>query len=101
VSSTEGQFAIGMSGGHIAYRASKAAANAAVANVAAELAPDRILVNTMYPGWVVTDMGGLGSSVRAEEAAGHVAYLCDLADDGPPGCFFWESREIPMVRRYE
>ena len=95
VSSTEGQFAIGMSGGYVAYRASKAAVNAAVANLAAELAPAGILVNTMHPGWVVTDMGGPGSSVPPEEAAEHVVYLCDLPDDGPTGCFFWKSREIP------
>ena len=95
VSSTEGQFAIGMRGGYVAYRASKAAVNAAVANMAAELAPDGILVNTMHPGWVVTDMGGPGSSVPPEEAAKHVVYLCDLPDDGPTGRFFWKSREIP------
>jgi NAD(P)-dependent dehydrogenase (short-subunit alcohol dehydrogenase family) len=95
VSSTEGQFAIGMRGGHLAYRASKAAVNAAVVNMAAELAPDGILVNTMHPGWVVTDMGGPGSSVPAEEAAEHVVYLCDLPGNGPTAHFFWESRQIP------
>jgi NAD(P)-dependent dehydrogenase (short-subunit alcohol dehydrogenase family) len=95
VSSIDGQFAIGMSGGHLAYRASKAAVNAAVVNMAAELTLDGILVNTMHPGWVVTDMGGPGSSVPPEEAAEHVVYLCDLPDNGPTGRFFWESREIP------
>ncbi len=46
------------SGGHYAYRMSKAALNMAMATVAKDLAPRGITVQVFCPGWVQTEMGG-------------------------------------------
>ena len=94
VSSRAGALNEGMSGGNMAYRISKAAVNALVCNLAAELRSDRILVNAMHPGWVRTDMGGRSAAVAPEEGADTVLYLATLPDDGPSGKFWFERRQI-------
>jgi NAD(P)-dependent dehydrogenase (short-subunit alcohol dehydrogenase family) len=59
------------SGGYIAYRASKAALNAAWHNLALDLAPRNIPMLLFHPGWVQTDRGGPGALVApAESVAG-------------------------------
>jgi NAD(P)-dependent dehydrogenase (short-subunit alcohol dehydrogenase family) len=61
--------------------------------LAAELRGDRILVNAICPGWVATDMGGLGGRpVRAGAAS--VVWGAVLADDGPTGGFFRDGRPL-------
>lgn len=94
VSSRAGAMNEGMSGGSMAYRISKAAVNAFVCNLAAELGSDGILVNAMHPGWVRTDMGGRSAAVAPEDAADTVLYLATLPDGGPSGKFWFERRQI-------
>jgi NAD(P)-dependent dehydrogenase (short-subunit alcohol dehydrogenase family) len=94
VSSRAGAMNEGMSGGHMAYRMSKAAVNAFVCNLAAELASDRILVNAVHPGWVRTDMGGRSAAVSPEDGADTALYLATLPDGGPSGKFWFERRQI-------
>jgi NAD(P)-dependent dehydrogenase (short-subunit alcohol dehydrogenase family) len=81
-----------MGGGTPAYRTSKAALNALTRILAAELRHDRILVNSVCPGWVATDMGGGGRPV-SEGAAG-IVWAATLPDDGPTGGFFRDGRAI-------
>jgi NAD(P)-dependent dehydrogenase (short-subunit alcohol dehydrogenase family) len=95
VSSTMGQLSGGMSGGSLPYRMSKAAVNVFVANCAAELARDGILINAMHPGWVRTDMGGSGATVTVEQAAATAMRLATLPDGGPSGRFHRGDEEIP------
>ncbi|MEH0822734.1 MULTISPECIES: SDR family NAD(P)-dependent oxidoreductase [unclassified Micromonospora] len=83
-----------MGAGTPAYAISKAALNAVTRLFAAQLAPDGILVNSVCPGWVATDMGGRGGRPVAEGAAG-VVWAVDLPDDGPTGGFFREGRPVP------
>jgi NAD(P)-dependent dehydrogenase (short-subunit alcohol dehydrogenase family) len=94
VSSRAGALNEGMSGGHMAYRISKAAVNAFVCNLSAELASDGILVNAMHPGWVRTDMGGRNAAVAPEDAADTVVFLATLPAGGPSGKFWFERRQI-------
>jgi NAD(P)-dependent dehydrogenase (short-subunit alcohol dehydrogenase family) len=94
VSSRAGALMEGMSGGHMAYRISKAAVNAFVNNLSAELARDGILVNSMHPGWVRTDMGGAGAAIEPEEGARTAIFLATLPDGGPSGRFWQNEREI-------
>jgi len=61
-----------MGGGLPAYRLSKLALNGLTRMWAAELAGDHILVNSVCPGWVATDMGGPGGRPVEEGAAGIV-----------------------------
>jgi NAD(P)-dependent dehydrogenase (short-subunit alcohol dehydrogenase family) len=92
VSSGAGSLA-GMSGGTPAYSVSKTALNALTRILAAELRPDRILVNAVCPGWVATDMGGHGGRPVAEGAAS-VMWAVLLPDDGPTGGFFRDGRPV-------
>jgi NAD(P)-dependent dehydrogenase (short-subunit alcohol dehydrogenase family) len=94
VSSRAGALREGMSGGNMAYRISKAAVNAFANNLAAELAPDGVLVNSMHPGWVRTDMGGRNAPVSPEEGAETAIFLATLPAGGPTGRFWQNKREI-------
>jgi NAD(P)-dependent dehydrogenase (short-subunit alcohol dehydrogenase family) len=82
-----------MGGGTPAYRVSKTALNALTRILAAELRGDGILVNSVCPGWVETDMGGPGGRPVADGAAS-VMWAVRLPDDGPTGGFFRDGRRI-------
>jgi NAD(P)-dependent dehydrogenase (short-subunit alcohol dehydrogenase family) len=93
--SSEGGSLASMGGGIPAYRASKAALNALTRMLAAELRADGVLVNSVCPGWVATDMGGPGGR-PVEEGAASVLWAVDLPDDGPTGGFFRDGRPVPF-----
>ncbi len=80
-----------MGTGYPGYRMSKTALNALTRVVAAEMGPGDIKVNTMSPGWVKTDMGGMDAPRTVAEGADTAVWLATLPDDGPTGGFF-ESR---------
>jgi NAD(P)-dependent dehydrogenase (short-subunit alcohol dehydrogenase family) len=82
-----------MGGGSPAYRVSKTALNALTRILAAELRGDRILVNSVCPGWVATDMGGSGGR-PVEDGAASVMWAVRIPDDGPTGGFFRDGRRI-------
>lgn len=92
VSSGGGSLA-SMGGGTPAYSVSKASLNALTRLLAAELEHDRILVNSVCPGWVATDMGGSGGRPVRDGAAG-VVWAATLPDDGPTGGFFRDERPV-------
>jgi NAD(P)-dependent dehydrogenase (short-subunit alcohol dehydrogenase family) len=81
-----------MGGGTPAYKISKVSLNALTRMFAAELEGDGVLVNSVCPGWVATDMGGGGRPV-ADGAAG-IVWAATLADDGPTGGFFRDGRPV-------
>ncbi|MER7466168.1 SDR family oxidoreductase [Streptomyces sp. NPDC097981] len=83
-----------MGGGTPAYSASKAALNALTRMLSAELRGDGILVNSVCPGWVATDMGGAGGRPVREGAAG-IVWAATLPDSGPTGGFFRDGRPLP------
>jgi NAD(P)-dependent dehydrogenase (short-subunit alcohol dehydrogenase family) len=78
-----------------AYSVSKAALNALTKQLAADLRADRILVNSVCPGWVATDMGGRGGRPVADGAAS-VRWAIELPDDGPTGGFYRDGRPVPF-----
>jgi NAD(P)-dependent dehydrogenase (short-subunit alcohol dehydrogenase family) len=82
-----------MGGGAPAYRVSKASLNALTRILAGELRGEGILVNSVCPGWVATDMGGSGGR-PVEEGAASVMWAVLLPDDGPTGGFFRDGRPI-------
>jgi NAD(P)-dependent dehydrogenase (short-subunit alcohol dehydrogenase family) len=82
-----------MGAGTPAYSVSKAALNALTRILAAELRGDGVLVNAVCPGWVETDMGGLGGRPVADGAAS-VTWAVRLGDDGPTGGFFRDGRPV-------
>ncbi|MEW2916047.1 SDR family oxidoreductase [Ruegeria sp. ANG10] len=81
-----------MSSGNPGYGISKAALNALTLKTAAELKPQRILVNAVCPGWVATDMGRGGRPVS--EGAEGVVWAATLPDAGPTGGFFRDGKLI-------
>ncbi len=84
-----------MNGGSPGYRLSKVSINALTRIMADELKGTNILVNTMCPGWVKTDMGGRGAYRTPEQGADTAVWLATLPDDGPRGKFFRDRKEIP------
>jgi NAD(P)-dependent dehydrogenase (short-subunit alcohol dehydrogenase family) len=83
-----------MGGGTPAYTASKVALNALTRMTAAELRTEHILVNSVCPGWVATDMGGPGGRPVSEGAAS-VVWAATLPDNGPTGGFFRDGHPLP------
>ncbi len=94
LSSGMGQFSE-MGSGYPAYRMSKTALNSMTAFLSAELQGTNILMNTMCPGWVRTDMGGANATRPVEEGADTAVWLSTLADGGPSGQFFRDRKQIP------
>ncbi|TVQ42012.1 MAG: SDR family oxidoreductase [Wenzhouxiangella sp.] len=85
ITSRMGSIADNSSGGHMAYRMSKAAINAATVSMAHELGQKGIAVGLLHPGYVRTGMTGNTGHVDAREAAeGLVARIeeLDLASTG-------------------
>lgn len=94
VSSESGSLS-SMGSGTPAYSVSKAALNALTKLLAADLRGDRILVNSVCPGWIATDMGGSGGR-PVEDGAASVVRAVELPDDGPTGGFFRDGLPIPI-----
>ncbi|HEY6762795.1 MAG TPA: SDR family NAD(P)-dependent oxidoreductase [Baekduia sp.] len=91
VSSASGQIT-DMGGGTPGYHLSKLALNGLTRMLAAELRADRVLVNSVCPGWTDTDMGQGGRPVA--DGARSVVWACLLPDGGPTGGFFRDGRPL-------
>jgi NAD(P)-dependent dehydrogenase (short-subunit alcohol dehydrogenase family) len=84
-----------MENGWAAYRVSKTALNALTRMVASATEGQGVLVNSMCPGWVRTDMGGPSASRSVHKGAETAVWLATLPDDGPSGGFFRDQEAIP------
>ena len=84
-----------MGAGYIAYRMSKAGINVVTRVLAAESEGMGILVNSVDPGWVKTDMGGRGATRSVAKGAESVVWLSTLPDNGPTGGFFHDRKAFP------
>lgn len=92
VSSEAGSLA-GMSGTAPVYSMTKAALNALTRSLAGQLRGTGVLVNSVCPGWVATDMGGSGGRPIPDGAAS-VVWAATLPDDGPSGGFFRDGKPL-------
>ena len=84
-----------MEGKSPAYRISKTALNALTRILAAETRGYNILVNSVCPGWVRTDMGGPQAERTVEQGVAGIVWAATLPDDGPTGGFFRDGQPIP------
>lgn len=94
VSSLGGSLHYMTDGGTPAYSISKAALNVLTRKLAAELVNTGILVNSVDPGWVATDMGGHGGRPVRAGAKG-IVWAATLSDDAPSGGFFCDGKAVP------
>ena len=82
-----GSIADNTSGGHYAYRMSKAALNMAGRTLAVDLRADGISVAVINPGWVQTDMGGRSAPTPVEESARGIIARIDELGPATSGLF--------------
>jgi NAD(P)-dependent dehydrogenase (short-subunit alcohol dehydrogenase family) len=74
------------------YSASKAALNKFMRLAAGELSRDGIAVGLVHPGWVKTDMGGVGAQITPAESAAGIANVIDrLSLENTGGFWKWNG----------
>ena len=88
MSSKMGSMADNGSGGSYIYRSSKAALNAVMKSAAIDLAPRRVKVAILHPGWVQSDMGGPGAEISAAESVGRMREILGTITPENSGTFF-------------
>jgi NAD(P)-dependent dehydrogenase (short-subunit alcohol dehydrogenase family) len=93
VSSESGSLA-SMGAGTPAYGVSKVALNALTRMLADELRGAGVLVNSVCPGWVATEMGGPDAPRTPEEGAAGVVWAATLPEGGPTGGFFRDGEPL-------
>lgn len=76
------------------YSISKLALNALTMQFHGYINSTHILINSVCPGWVRTDMGGMNASRSVEEGAQTIVWLSELPVNGPSGKFFRDQKEI-------
>ena len=82
------------SGGHLAYRSSKAALNNAWRNLAIAMKPSGVACTVIDPGWVKTDMGGDAARLTPEQSVtGMRAVIADLTPETSGRFLRWDGKE--------
>jgi NAD(P)-dependent dehydrogenase (short-subunit alcohol dehydrogenase family) len=84
-----------MEGGYPGYRISKAALNAVTRILAAELSGTSVLVHSICPGWVQTDMGGPNATRTPKESVAGVLPLLLKPHPELNGLFLRDGKPIP------
>lgn len=94
VSSGMGSISRGFGGDSPAYRISKVALNALTIAMAENLNGSGVLVNSVDPGWVRTEMGGKSATRSVQQGARSIVWAALLPDDGPSGGFFYDGKPV-------
>ncbi len=82
--------------GYYSYGASKAALNMLTRTLAYELQRENIIVVTVHPGWVRTDMGGAAAPLSPPQSVRGMMALLDGLTMRHSGRFWtWEGKEHP------
>lgn len=96
ITSKLGSIADNTSGGHIAYRASKAALNAAWRSLAIDVAPQGVVAVLLHPGWVQTRMGGSSAPLAPEQSVAGMRRVIDgLTPEKSGGFYNYDGTIIP------
>lgn len=76
------------------YRISKMGLNALTKVASQEVIGKNILINSVCPGWIKTEMGGVDAVRDVDIGADCVVWAATLPDDGPSGKFFRDRKEL-------
>ncbi len=96
VTSQLGSIANTSGGSWHSYKASKAALNMCTRLQAGALSGDGVIVVSMHPGWVRTDMGGSNARLSTENSvAGMLDVITDLTPDDSGRFLTYDGRELP------
>lgn len=83
-----------ISSGALAYQSSKAALNKVMQVMAKDLESENIIVCSMHPGWVQTDMGGPSADISVNEsAAGMISFFDNLTSEQSGRFWKWNGEE--------
>lgn len=81
------------------YQISKLGLNSLTYAVAKSVMPYNILVNSVCPGWVKTNMGGKHAVRSVAQAADGIIWAATLPDGGPNGKFFRDRQALDFCRK--
>jgi NAD(P)-dependent dehydrogenase (short-subunit alcohol dehydrogenase family) len=96
ITSQMGSISDNGSGGWNAYRASKAALNAAWKSMAVEMASQPVAIALLHPGWVQTDMGGRGATLSKRDSVAAMRRLIDGLTSRDKGLFLnYRGEQLP------
>ncbi|CAB3252026.1 unnamed protein product [Arctia plantaginis] len=83
-------------GGFYPYRCSKAALNAATKSMSIDLKKENILVVSMHPGWVKTDMGGKNAPLDVDTSISGIFNTITKLGESDTGKFLqYDGTELP------
>jgi NAD(P)-dependent dehydrogenase (short-subunit alcohol dehydrogenase family) len=96
MSSEMGSIGDTQTGGAYSYRMSKAALGMAGRTLAIDVRPQGVASIVIEPGWVQTDMGGVGATITANESVRQLAAIIDTRGIESTGKFFKRTNvEMP------
>lgn len=96
MSSILGSIANNDQGGFYPYRCSKAALNAATKSMSIDLKKDQIIVTSMHPGWVKTDMGGNNAPLDVDTSVAGIFNTIEKLQGSDSGKFLqFDGTELP------
>lgn len=93
VSSGMGQLSE-MGGAYPSYRISKTALNSVTKFFASEVKGKNILINSVCPGWVKTDMGGKNAERTIEQGIAGIFWAMNIKEGGPSGTFSRDGKAL-------
>ncbi|XP_077283519.1 SDR family oxidoreductase sniffer isoform X2 [Arctopsyche grandis] len=95
MSSILGSIALNDNGGFYPYRCSKTALNAATRSMSIDLKKDNIMVVSLHPGWVKTDMGGANAPLDIETSTQGMIKTLESLNETSTGRFYqYDGEEL-------
>lgn len=96
ISSDAGSITLRDSGSNYSYMASKAALNMMTRCLANDFRADGVIVISIHPGWIQTEMGGPNATrTPAETLPGMMKVIDDLTLNDTSAFFNWDGSQVP------